>query len=256
MRIAGKTVIVTGASGGLGQAIARRFFREGAKLILTGRRAAELEALAEELNAEIVIADLCDQRDLDRLITETAHADVLIANAGTGDDVAIASETPENIDRVIDTNLRAPMQMSTAFAQRLIAEGRPGHIVFVGSLSGLAPTPNTRLYNASKFGLRGFSLALRQDVAEHGIGVSIVEPSFIKTAGMFAENAVELPKAVRLKSPEDVAQAVLKAVQKNTGESFVAPVELRAAVSLAVVAPNLTHRILDLAGAKSMKQVD
>lgn len=256
MRVAGKTVVVTGASGGLGQAIARRLYREGAKLILTGRRVAELEGLRSELDAEIVIADLTVSDDLDRLITDTAHADILIANAGTGNDVSFERETGENIDSVIDTNLRAPIHMATAFGQRLVTEGRPGHIVFVGSLSGLAPTPNTRLYNATKFGLRGYALSLRQDLSDHGIGVSIVEPSFISTAGMFAEGGAELPGFVRMKSPEDVAAGVFDAIKKNRGEVFVSPIELRAAVSLAVVAPNLSEKVLTLLDAKSMNPVD
>ncbi|HPB44711.1 MAG: SDR family oxidoreductase [Microthrixaceae bacterium] len=256
MNISGSTVLLTGASGGLGHAIARRLVREGATLILTGRREAELNQLADELDASVVVADLTDPTSIATLIEAASAADILIANAGTGNDVGIRSETAENIDRVIDTNLRSPIHLSVEFAQRLIDEGRTGHIVFVGSLSGLAPTPNTRLYNSTKFGLRGFALAMRHDVAEHGIGVSIVEPSFIATAGMFADNGVQLPRVVRMKSPDDVAAGVVRAIQRNTAESFVSPIELRAVATLAVAAPNLSDRIQRLVDTKSFKPAD
>lgn len=253
MRISGSTVLLTGASGGLGKAIGRMMSDRGAELIITARNVGQLDALAVDTGAEVIVADLCDRDDVDALTRRADDIDILVANAGTGADLRLPDDTPENIDRVIDVNLRAPMQLATAFAQRKLETGRPAHIVFVGSLSGLAATPNTRLYNATKFGLRGFALSLRQDLADHGIGVSIVEPGFIRDAGMFAEGDIELPKVVRTKAPDDVARGVISAIEGDRGEVFVAPIELRLSATLATVAPGLSARIqrsLDTAAMK------
>lgn len=253
MKISGSTVLLTGASGGLGQAIADHLSASGARLVVTGRNVANLDDVATRTGAEVIVADLCRQQDVDSLIAQADGIDVLVANAGTGADVAVAEETPEHIDGVIDVNLRSPMQLATAFAQRKLETGRPGHIVFIGSLSGLAATPMTRLYNATKFGLRGFALSLRQDLDGTNVGVSIVEPGFIRNAGMFADSGIDLPKGVRTKSPADVAKAVVDAVERNRGEVFVAPLELRLSATLATVAPAFSARVQALVDTAGMK---
>ena len=252
MQISGSRILLTGASGGLGQATARRLAGLGAHLTLTGRNVVQLEALADELGAataEVIVADVRQPDDLARLAATYGDIDILIANAGRGGDLPFRDETSTNIDQIIDTNLRAPIQMATEFAQQKLQAASPGHIVLVGSLSGLAASPNTRLYNATKFGLRGFGLALRQDLHGTGIGVSVVAPGFIRDAGMFAESGMDMPGVVRTKSPDDVANGVISAIEKNRGEVFVAPTELRAAATLATVAPGLSERLQRIAGA-------
>ncbi len=253
MNVSGARVLLTGASGGLGQAIGRKLHRMGAQLIITGRNEELLAELAEPTNAEIIVADLATAAGLNQLVAACDDVDILIANAGIGSEIALESETPSNIDRVIDTNLRSPMQLATAFVQLKTQQPKPSHVVFVGSLSGLAATPETRLYNATKFGLRGFALALRQDLANTAVGVSIVEPGFIRDAGMFADGGVELPKGVRTRSPQDVADGVVSAITKNRAEVFVAPPELRAAATLAVVAPGLSEKIQARLNTAEMK---
>jgi len=253
MQISGSKVLLTGASGGLGQAMARRLAQRGASLVVTGRNVAQLDELAVATGAEVVVADLCNRGDVEALVTHSDAIDILVANAGTGADVDVADETPDHIDAVLDVNLRSPMHLAVAFAQRKLDTGRPAHIVFIGSLSGLAATPNTRLYNATKFGLRGFALSLRQDLSGTSIGVSIVEPGFIRDAGMFANSEIALPKGVRTKSPDDVADAVVDAVERNRGEVFVAPLELRLSATLATVAPGFSARVQSLIDTAGMK---
>jgi uncharacterized protein len=253
MQISGSTVLLTGASGGLGQSIGRSLVANGARLVITARNTAQLDALAADTGAEVIVADLCERRDVEGLIARSDGIDILVANAGTGNDLLLPDDTPDNIDRVVDVNLRAPMQLATAFAQEKLRSGRPAHIVFVGSLSGLAATPNTRLYNATKFGLRGFALALRLDLADSAIGVSIVEPGFIRDAGMFANSNTVLPKGVRTKTPADVARGVVTAIEHDRGEVFVAPLELRLGATFATVAPGLSARIQAKADTASMK---
>ncbi|MEZ5382312.1 MAG: SDR family NAD(P)-dependent oxidoreductase [Microthrixaceae bacterium] len=253
MELTGTRVLLTGASGGLGQAIARRLARYGAALTLTARNRPALDSLADETRGTVVEADLSKRGEVQKLAKSLGDFDVLIANAGVGGDTDGALLGAKAIDAAMDVNLRAPMVLGSAFAQARIAADRPGQIVFVGSLSGLAASAGSTLYNATKFGLRGFSLALRQDLEPHRVGVTIVEPGFIRDAGMFAEGGVELPTGVRTKSPEDVAVAVEKAIRKNPAEIFVAPTELRAAVTLATVAPRLSEAIQRRAGVRELR---
>jgi short-subunit dehydrogenase len=253
MEIAGRRVLLTGASGGLGEAIAEDLARRGARLVLTARRAAELEALAARTGAEVLVADLTDRADLSRVLEVARDVDVLVANAGIGADVALEELTADDVDRSIEVNLRAPILMATEFANARVAARLPGQVVFIGSLSGLAPTPMTRMYNATKFGLRGFALSLREDLVGTGVGVSIVEPGFIRDAGMFAQSGISLPPGVRTKTPAQVAEGVARAIGSDVAEVFVAPLELRLAATFATVAPALSARVQRRLGTAEMK---
>lgn len=250
MQINGSTILVTGASGGLGTAMCRELATRGAKLVVTARRAALLEALAAETGAEVLVADLTDRDDLRRVADRAASCDVLVANAGVGQDPPLAELTEDDIDFSIDVNLRAPIVLAHRFATDHIATGRPGQIVLIGSLAGIAASPGTRMYNATKFGLRGFALSLRQELEDTVVGCTHVAPGFIRDAGMFADNDLELPQGVRTKAPADVAAGVVKAITTNPTEVFVSPAELRIASTLGTVAPGVAafvQRKLDVA---------
>lgn len=254
--IRGSRILVTGASGGLGGSIVRELSRRGGDMVLTARRRDVLDALSAETGGEVVVADLSNPHDVDRLSEDASGCDILVLNAGVGADSGVEDESSEHIDFQLDVNLRAPIHMAVAFAQHKLAERRPASIVFVGSLSGLAATPNTRMYNATKFGLRGFAHALRQDLDGSGIGVSLVLPGFIRDAGMFANGGIDLPPGVRTKSPQDVADGVVKAIESNPAEVFVSPVELRIGATLATVAPGLSAAIQKRIGTAEMKSPD
>ncbi len=240
MQIDGSTILVTGASGGLGAAMCRDLARRGARLVVTARREAVLADLAAETGAEVLVADLADRNDVHRVADRAAGCDVLIANAGVGADPALADLTEESIDFSLDVNLRAPIVLSHRYATARIEAGRPGQIVLVGSLAGLAASPGTRMYNATKFGLRGFALSFRQELEGTGVGCTLVAPGFIRDAGMFADGGVELPAGVRTKSPADVAAGVVRAITHNPMEVYVSPAELRLASTLGTVAPALS----------------
>jgi len=230
------TVLLTGASGGIGHAIARALAPHSAELILSGRRRELLEPLAAELRARAIAADLSRREDVDRLVEQAGQVDVLIANAGLPASGLLVELTQEEIDRMLEVNLRAPIALARALAPGM-AERRRGHLVFVSSLQGKAPTPVSSVYCATKFGLRGFALALREDLHEHDVGVSVVLPGFIRDAGMFADSGVTLPPGVGTRSPQDVARAVISAVQRNRAEVEVAPIGLRLGTAIASVAP-------------------
>ena len=246
-------MLLTGASGGLGEAIARDLAARGADLVVSARREAELEALAAGTGATVLVADLTDRDELARVLAAARDVDILVANAGIGADVPIEELTADDVDRSIEVNLRAPILMATEFVNSRLAARLPGQVVFIGSLSGLAPTPMTRMYNATKFGLRGFALSLRDDLTGTGVSASIVEPGFIRDAGMFASSGIELPSGVRTKSPQQVADGVARAIRDDVAEVFVAPLELRLAATFATVAPALSSRIQRRIGTAEMK---
>ncbi|MFL5845262.1 MAG: SDR family NAD(P)-dependent oxidoreductase [Solirubrobacteraceae bacterium] len=236
MEISGRTVLLTGATGGIGHAIARALHARGATLILTGRRTDVLEPLAAEVSGTALAADLSRQLDVLKLIEDAGHADIVVHNAALPASGDILSFTPEELDRALDVNLRAPIILSRHFAETLSARGS-GHIVFISSLSGKTGQAGSSIYSATKFGLRGLAQGLRGDLAAAGIGVSCVFPGFIRDAGMFHEAGAQLPKGVGTSTPEEVAQAVVTSIERNRFEVDVAPVSMRAISSFASLAP-------------------
>ncbi|MCQ4040468.1 SDR family NAD(P)-dependent oxidoreductase [Streptantibioticus rubrisoli] len=242
MRIAGSTVLVTGATGGLGQAIARELAVRGAKLVLSGRRADALKPIAAEFGARAVTADLADPDQVDQLAETCADTDILIANAALPSSGDLLEYTPEQIDRALTVNLRSPVMLARALAPRMVEAGR-GHIAFVGSISGKTASRSTSLYNATKFGLRGFALGFRQDLHGTGVGVSLVQPGFVRDAGMFAVTGATPPAGMRTVSPGQVATAVVRAVERDLCEVNVAPVELRVLSAIAGQFPGIAERV-------------
>lgn len=236
------TVLLTGASGGIGRAIARAVGRGAADLVLTGRRADVLESLASELGARALACDLSVREDVDQLVERAGAVDVLISNAGVPASGFLADLSQEEIDRMLEVNLRAPVALARAVVPGMV-ERRRGHIVFVSSLQGKAAVPAASVYSATKFGLRGFALALRQDLRPYGVGVSVVLPGFIRDAGMFADSGASLPPGLRTRSPEDVARAVVAAIERNRAEVEVAPLALRVGSAVASVAPALSAAV-------------
>jgi len=250
MNLGGQTVLLTGASGGLGHAIARALAGRGAQVILTARRTELLEALAAETGGRAVAADLSSPADVDRLLAEAGDVDVLVANAALPGSGHITSFSVEDIDRALAVNLRAPMVMARRLAEPMAARGA-GHLVFVSSLSGKVASGGGSVYAATKFGLRGFAHGLREDLRGAGVGVSVVLPGFIRDGGMFHDADVELPRFVGTRTPEDVAAAVVRAIEHDRAEIDVAPLSLRAGAAFAGLAPELSARLQRrLGGAK------
>jgi short-subunit dehydrogenase len=244
-------VLLTGATGGIGQAIARSFASRGASLTLTGRRAEVLEPLAQELGGRALGCDLSRREDLQTLIdhAQAAAIDVLVANAALPASGILTDLTQEQIDRMLEVNLRAPVALARALAPGMVERGH-GHMVFISSLSGKVASPASSIYSATKFGLRGFALGLREDLRPQGVGVSTVLPGFIREAGMFADAQIDLPRGVGTKSPEDVAAAVIRAIERNRAEIEVAPATLRLGAGFAGVAPQLASFFSRLMGGE------
>jgi short-subunit dehydrogenase len=244
LRLDGKRVLLTGATGGIGEAIARTLHGRGAHVILSGRKTEVLEGLRDELGerVEVIAADLSDSAEVMRLARQSDSVDVLVANAALPGTGALDSFSHEEIDRTLDINLRAPIQLSRALTPSMVERGA-GHVVLISSLAGKIPSPDSSIYCATKFGLRGFGYSLNIELRGTGVGVTTVFPGFIREAGMFADSGVKLPPGVGTSSPQDVADAVLAGIEKNRPEVNVAPVPLRSSARLFGVAPGLVVAI-------------
>jgi len=236
MNLGGRPVLMTGASGGLGQAIARGLAARGAQLVLTARRVDVLESLAAETRGRAIACDLGDRAAVERLVAEAGPIDVLVANAGLSLSRKIQNTSVEEIDRLLDVNLRAPMVLARMLIDGMSERGG-GQIVFVSSLNGKAGTVGTSVYAATKFGLRGYAQGMRADLRSRGIGVSTIFPGFIRDAGMFHESGAKLPPYVGTKRPEDVANAVISAIERDRSEVDVAPLPMRIGTTIASLAP-------------------
>jgi short-subunit dehydrogenase len=247
LEIKGSRVLLTGATGGIGGALARRLASEGAQLILTGRRGDVLDSLASELGAEAIVADLTLGDATAQLLAVAGRVDILIANAVLPATGRLATVDPERIDHALAVNLLAPIALARGVITQMV-DRDSGHIVFIGSLQSKAATGGASIYCATKFGLRGFSLALRAELARTGVGVSLVLPGFVSDAGMYADAGVKLPRGVGTRRPEQVAAAVVHAIRDNVCEVEVAPLTLRAGTAIASLAPELSARGMRLLG--------
>jgi short-subunit dehydrogenase len=242
VNLAGRSVLLTGATGGLGHAIARSLRAAGAELVLTGRRAEVLEPLAAETGALSVAVDLADAAAVERLAREHAAVDVLVSNAGLPGSGLLTSFGIEEIDRALAVNLRAPMVLARVLSEGMVARGS-GHLVFMSSLSGKVGTPRTPVYSATKFGLRGFAQSLREDLRPSGVGVSAIFPGFVRDAGLFHDAGVKVPPWVGTVAPHEVADAVVRAIEENRGEVDVAPIAMKAGTKAAGLAPELAASV-------------
>lgn len=249
MKITPDTVaLITGANGGIGMAIARALRAAGAKIIVTGRRPDALEAVAKETGARVIVADLARREDVERMHAEAGDVDVLVLNAALPGSGPLLEYSADQIDKVLEVNLRAPVQSARHFGEGMAARGR-GSIVFISSISGKVATAGQSLYNATKFGMRGFALALRGDLEGRGVGVGTVFPGFIRDAGMFADTKVQLPPGGGTRSPEDVARAVMRCVERNHAELNVAAAEQVLGAGLFAVSPALVTAITRASGS-------
>ena len=244
MRLEGNTALLTGATGGLGRAIAKALADGGAKVIVSSRQADALAELAGSLPGEghrPLVADLSLDGAAERLVSEAGEVDILVANAGLPGAGTLDSFSEEEIARAVRVNLEAPMRMARQLVPAMLERGA-GHLVFIASLAGKAPTPRSSIYNATKFGLRGFALGLRADLGGSGVGVSIVSPGFVREAGMFADSGAKPPPPMGTTTPEKVAAAVITAIRRDKHEIAVAPLPDRALSHIGLAAPGLALR--------------
>jgi short-subunit dehydrogenase len=258
MNLSGRKTLLTGATGGLGRAIAHSLAERGAVLTLSARKREALEEMAAKLPGSghsVLPADLAEPGAAERLAAETPGTEILIANAGLPGAGKLDEFSAEEVKRALRVNLEAPMLLAQALYPAMLEAGS-GHLVFVASLSGKAASPRSSIYNATKFGLRGFSLALRADLGPRGIGVSLVSPGFIREAGMFADAGSKPPPGMGTATPRQVGEATAKAIEKDKVEVTIAPLPQRFGAHLALVSPSLSVKVQSgSAGQKAAKDI-
>lgn len=175
---------------------------------------------------------------MEHLAALAKGVDVLVANAALPASGRLDSFMPEQIDRALDVNLRAPIQLARAAAPEMVRRGE-GQLVFMSSMSGKVTTPGQSLYSATKYGIRGFALSLGGDLHGSGVGVTTVFPGLVSGVGMFADTGLDVPRGAGTRTPQEVADAVLRGIRTGAAEIDVAPLLERMAGRLAGASPGL-----------------
>ena len=245
MEIAGKKVLLTGATGGIGRTIASTLASAGGKLVLSGRSAEALEQLASTLPGEghsVLAADLGLPGAALELAADAGAVDVLVANAALPSTGRITELTDEQVARMLRINLEAPILIAQSLLPGMLDRGE-GKLIMIGSLAGKAGSPRSSIYNATKFGLRGFVFGLAADLAGSPVGATLVAPGFVREAGMFADSGATAPAGLGTTTPEKVASAVLGAVDSNRVEIAVAPLVQRTMAHMGLISPHISHRV-------------
>jgi short-subunit dehydrogenase len=230
MQLNEKHILLTGATGGIGQPIAMLLAQKGAILALVGRDAAKLGALKINIEAIggkafCITADLNIAGMTERVANEAkqqlGHIDILINNAGVLDFIALQDQTDARIAEMIQTNITAPIQLTRAVIGDFQTKNQ-GHLVFIGSIFGSLGFPHFATYCASKFAVHGFSQALRRELVDTNIGVTYIAPRGINTAMNDANIVAMSAKAGnKMDDPETVANIVVKALELEKQEVFI-----------------------------------
>jgi 3-oxoacyl-[acyl-carrier protein] reductase len=218
-RLDGKVALVTGASGGIGDGIARALHAQGAAVALSGTRREALEALAASLGERVAVcpADLADPAAPDALVTSVEAAlgplDILVNNAGFTRDMLALRMKDEDWNAVLEVDLAAPFRLARA-ALRGMLRRRRGRIISIASIVGATGNPGQANYAAAKAGLVGMSKSLAQEVGSRGITVNVVAPGFVQTAMTEVlgqaqrERLLQAIPLGRMGQPQDIAAAV------------------------------------------------
>lgn len=227
-RLDGKTALVTGASGGIGAAIARALHGQGAAVVLSGTRRDALDALAAELGerAHVCPADLRDAAAAEGLVGAAEAAAgplaILVNNAGLTRDMLALRMKDEDWATVLEVDLTAPFRLARAALKGMLRR-RAGRIISIGSIVGATGNPGQANYAAAKAGLVGMTKALAQEVASRGITVNMIAPGFVATAMTDALDTAQREKLAgaiplgRLGAPADVAAACIYLASAEAG---------------------------------------
>jgi len=241
-----KTILITGASSGIGAGLARAYAADGVTLLLWGRDAARLDAVAAACRAQgaavtVQVFDLRDAAGFAKLLAAVPVLDIGIFNAGLGgtapDDVA--AEAPDVVQAIAEVNFTAPIVGANAVAGAMAARGR-GHIVLVGSITESFPLPMAPTYAATKAGLKMFAEAFSIRMEKHGVKVSLVSPGFIDTP---MSRSVTEPKPFLMDA--DTAAAIIKRRVAAGARTIVVPWQFAVIRGFANLLPRaLLRRIL------------
>lgn len=243
-KLEGKVAIITGASSGIGEATAIALAAEGAKVVIAARRVERLEAVAKQIidhggQALSIVSDITDEAQAQNVIqkahTEFGHIDILVNNAGISFPGRIENADPSNWRKMIDINVLALMY-TTHIALPIFKAQKSGHIVNISSVAGRIARAGMAGYNVTKWGVNAFSEALRQEVYQDNIRVTIIEPGLVETeidqhiTDVVAKQEIEARrKAITPLQSQDIAAAIVYAVSQpqhvNVNEILIRPTQ-------------------------------
>ena len=229
MQLHDKQIILTGSSSGIGRELALELGQRGARLLLVGRRLPELANISQQINdaggtARVVAADITTIEGRSSIINEAIRCyggiDVLINNAGVSDFSSFTQTDPALIERIYKTNVASPMLLTRAVLPQMLEQGN-GRIVNIGSIFGSIGFAYFAAYSSSKFALRGFSEALRRELAGTGVDISYIAPRAVKTTGN-SEAVYRMAEAVKMKmdEPNVVANWILRCIEKDRKDAY------------------------------------
>jgi len=205
-----KVVIVTGASNGIGKEVAKLYLQKGYSVVVTGQNRDKLKEFENNENIDVVVGDLTKEETQDKIreLVETKHKrlDILVNNAGIIYLQPFESNTKDQVDRIVEINLKTPM-LFTQKLYPLMVKQQFGHIIFVNSTAGKEAKPNHTMYNATKFGLYGFTLSLRHEAKKNNIRVTSFHPGGVKT-GLYDDLEVK-PDISTFMEPTKVAEVLV-----------------------------------------------
>lgn len=267
MRSFPKTAIVTGASGWIGQAIARRLAREGVALALVARSEGPLRALAESVRssgarAVVLPGDVADPQFHNSLITKAAEElgglELLVNNAGVEDFQHFHDQDPASIASAVAVNLTGPLVLMRHAVAYMRATEAGGAIVNVSSTAGLVGTPYGVVYSATKAGLRLATASVRMEYAGTNVRASVLCPGFVVGGGMHEEQrkvAGDAPKLLGSATVDEVAEALVRAVRKDLAEVIVNSQPMRPLLPIERLSPSLGLSLTRRMSAPYMRKV-
>lgn len=238
MHLDDATVLVTGASGGIGGAVALRCAARGAKLVLQGRDEERLAAVASSVGGRLVVCDLSTAEGVTRLAAEGDGVDVIVHAAGVGWWGSAVAMPPRDVNLLVALDLIAPIRLTQLLLPAMLTRAS-GHVSFVSSIAGMTGVAGEAVYSAAKAGLMGFADALRLELVDSGITVSTISPGAVATDFRVPEYARRSPRPI----PADrVAALVVAAIEADRPRTIV-PRWLAIAPIIRAAAPRAYYRL-------------
>ncbi|MFZ1865543.1 MAG: SDR family oxidoreductase [Polyangiales bacterium] len=262
-RFDGKTVVITGASAGIGASCARKFAARGANVVLAARSAEPLRHLAEELGTDVAYAvptDVSNVAACERLLEQAksrfGSIDVLVNNAGYNARCPVEELPVHDMLQILDVNLRAPLVLTKLVLPTMRAQGS-GTIVNVASLAGRFPLDGEATYSATKFGLRGFSFALAEELRDTNIRIAVVSPGPVETGFITGGDVIEHVPALVFSQPmstaDEIADLVLASAADGARER-TKPVSSGVLATIGYLFPGIRRVILPVLEKKGERE--
>jgi short-subunit dehydrogenase len=274
MKLQNKTILITGASSGIGKAVALRVARDGATVLLAARSREKLEAVAREVEslggiAEVYICDVTSFDDIKNLFLSATKdgrvLDVVFNNAGLGYVENLVNLKEEQIKKIIDVNIYGMIMVSKVAAE-VFSRQKHGHIIMTSSVAGLIALPQWSVYVASKWAITGFASCIRPELKPYGVKVTTLHPGLVKTEFFDADNAnLDIKNMGEAITSEEVAGAVYDAIFTDK-KKIIIPAIAKSYAFLFKYLPGISEKLLEsrageienksLSGVEDMPEFD